>query len=166
MKRKILLGYLLLLSLCASAQRIEQSVRQDRAGEGHVTLHISSPVYHAMTQPLSGRFEIRDAESLEERMQKAREFRDAEKVKAKGFRILVYAGGNKRADKAKAEEVGERMKHLFPWLPVYTHFESPRWVCRLGNFTTRAEASEVLQDVRSAGYPNAIVTEGIILVAK
>lgn len=99
-------------------------------------------------------------------MKRAREFRDAEKVQARGFRILVYAGGNKRSDKQKVEEVGAHMKRLFPYYPVYAHFESPRWVCRLGNFTKREEAEAVLQEVRDAGYRQAIVSEGVILVAK
>lgn len=165
MKRNILLGFLLLLSLCASAQSIEQSVRQDRAGQGHVDLHIAPAVYQAMTKPLNARVEEQE-ETMEDKIRKAREFRDAEKVKARGFRILVYAGGNKRSDKQKVEEVGEQMKRLFPLYPVYAHFESPRWVCRLGNFTKREEANEVLQEVRDAGFRQAIVTEGVILIAK
>lgn len=166
MKRQILLGFLLLLSLCASAQSIEQSVRQDRAGQGHVDLHIATAVHLAMTKPLNARVDEQESETMEDKIRKAREFRDAEKVKARGYRILVYAGGNKRSDKEKVEQVGEQMKRLFPLYPVYAHFESPRWVCRLGNFTKREEANEVLQEVRDAGYRQAIVTEGVILIAK
>ena len=163
MKRQILFGLILLLSLCASAQSIEQSVRQDRQGQGHVNLHIAASVHHAMTAPKQEE-EASAPTTLEEKMQKAREFRDAEKVRARGYRILVYAGGNKRTDKQKVEEIGNQMKRLFPYYPVYAHFESPRWGCRLGNFTKREEAEEALQEVREAGYRQAIVTEGVIFV--
>lgn len=162
----ILFGFMMLLSLCASAQGIEQHVRQDLAGQGHVNLHIANAVHQAMTAPLVAQEEEKEPTTLEEKMQKAREFRDAEKVKARGYRILVYAGGNKRADKQKAEEVGNQMKRLFPYLPVYAHFEAPRWVCRVGNFVKREDADEVLQEVREAGYRQAIVTADVIQVAK
>lgn len=164
MKRLILFGYLLILSLCAlHAQSIEQSLRTDKAGQGHVTLHITDAVQRAMVGDTTAE---QEEETIEEKIQKARDFKDAEKKRVRGFRVLVYAGGNSRADKSKVEQVGESMKKLFPYYPVYARFESPRWVCRLGNFTTRTEADKVLQEVRDAGYRQAIVTEDVILVAK
>lgn len=168
MKKQILLGFLLLFTLCASAQSIEQSVGTDYAGQGHVVLHISPSVQRSLSRHMDastwgGQDE---EESIDEKMRKAREFRDAEKRKAKGYRILVFAGGNSRSDKKKAEQVGEQMKRLFPYYPVYAHFESPRWVCRLGNFVKREEANAVMEKVREAGYRQAVVTEDVILIAK
>lgn len=73
----------------------------------------------------------------------------------KGFRILVFSGGNTRDDRTKAEEAGQKVKALLPDLPVYVHFYSPRWMCLIGNFEDYKGAQKALQTVRKAGYKNA-----------
>jgi hypothetical protein len=77
--------------------------------------------------------------------------------KVDGYRVQVYTGGNKRVFRQAAEEAGMRVKKEFPDLPVYVHFNSPRWQCRVGNFTSHGEAVKVLRKVRRMGYKNAII---------
>lgn len=77
--------------------------------------------------------------------------------KVDGYRVQVYTGGNKRIFRQAAEEAGMRVKEEFPDLPVYVHFNSPRWQCRIGNFTSHGEAIKVLRKVRKMGYKNAII---------
>ena len=84
--------------------------------------------------------------------------------KANGFRVQVFAGGNSRNDRLKAERTGEEMKSLFPYEPVYVHFYSPRWVCRIGNYRTYEEAHEVLSKVKQLGYMSAVIVKGKITV--
>ena len=47
-------------------------------------------------------------------------------VKVAGYRVQVFAGGNTRNDRLKAERIGSEIKSLFPGVPVYVHFYSPR----------------------------------------
>ena len=56
------------------------------------------------------------------------------------------------------------MKSLFPGEPVYVHFYSPRWVCRIGNYRSYEEADEVLHRVKNLGYQSAIIVKGKITV--
>ena len=84
--------------------------------------------------------------------------------KVNGWRVQVFAGGNGRVDRLKAERTGEEIKTLFPHEPVYVHFYSPRWICRMGNYRTYEEAHDVLMKVKSLGYPSAIVVKGKITV--
>ena len=49
-------------------------------------------------------------------------------VKVAGYRVQVFAGGNTRNDRIKAERIGSEIKGLFPGVPVYVHFYSPRWI--------------------------------------
>ena len=42
--------------------------------------------------------------------------------KVNGFRVQVYAGGNSRDARIKAERVGREINTLFPGEPVYVHF--------------------------------------------
>ncbi len=82
--------------------------------------------------------------------------------KTTGYRVQVFAGSNSREDKAKAESIGTAIKHLFPDQPVYVHFYSPRWICRMGNYRTFDEAQAVLTRVQEAGYNAATIVKGTI----
>ena len=85
--------------------------------------------------------------------------------KVNGYRVQVFAGGNSRNDKIKAQNAGNAVKLAFPSQPVYVHFYSPRWICRVGNFRTYEEASAVLHQVKKMGYKQACIVSGKINVA-
>ena len=85
-------------------------------------------------------------------------------VKVAGYRVQVFAGGNTRNDRLKAERIGSEIKSLFPGVPVYVHFYSPRWICRMGNYRTYEEAHAVLTRVKNNGYQSAIIVKGKITV--
>ena len=84
--------------------------------------------------------------------------------KINGYRVQVFAGGNSRNDRIKAERTGSEIKSLYPGVPVYVHFYSPRWICRMGNYRTYEEADEVLRSVKKMGYESAIIVKGKITV--
>jgi len=84
--------------------------------------------------------------------------------KVSGYRIQAFAGGNKRADRVKAEQAGNKLKNTFPDQPVYVHFYSPRWICRMGNYRTYSEAAKLLKQVKKLGYPQACIVKGKITV--
>ena len=84
--------------------------------------------------------------------------------KITGYRVQVFAGGNSRNDRLKAEKAGSEIKSLFPGVPVYVHFYSPRWICRMGNYRTYEEAHEMLNRVKQMGYESAIIVKGKITV--
>ena len=85
-------------------------------------------------------------------------------TKVNGFRVQVYAGGNGRTDRQKAQRTGDEIKSLFPNEPVYVHFYSPRWICRMGNYRTYEEAHDVLTRVKQLGYTSAVIVKGKITV--
>ena len=85
-------------------------------------------------------------------------------VKVAGYRVQVFAGGNTRNDRLKAERIGSEIRSLFPGVPVYVHFYSPRWICRMGNYRTYEEAHAVLERVKNNGYQSAIIVKGKITV--
>lgn len=133
---------LILLSVCfvcaafASAQDkdILSSLQKNVPGQGKVTLH-----QEARIAALVGS----DAVPLSS---------DGKRViKKAGYRIQVYAGNNTRAAKNEAHAVGMRVKELFPYLPVYTSFNPPRWLCRAGDFSTIEEADAVMRQLRAEG---------------
>ena len=84
--------------------------------------------------------------------------------KVTGYRVQAYAGGNSRADRQKAEQIGNTIKMKYPDQPVYVHFYSPRWICRVGNFRDMTEANHMLQKVKAMGYKQACLVKGQITV--
>ena len=84
--------------------------------------------------------------------------------KVTGYRVQAYAGGNSRNDRLKAEQIGNAIKMKYPDQPVYVHFYSPRWICRIGNYRSLAEAQKMLAKVRAMGYKQACLVKGKITV--
>ena len=84
--------------------------------------------------------------------------------KVMGYRVQAFAGGNKRNDRQAAENVGNAIKRRFPEQPIYVHFYSPRWICRVGNFRTYEEAHAMLVEIREMGYKQASIVKGKISV--
>ena len=84
--------------------------------------------------------------------------------KVTGYRVQAFAGGNTRSDRQKAENVGNAIKRRFPEQPIYVHFYSPRWICRVGNFRTYEEAHAMLVEIRGMGYKQASIVKGKISV--
>ncbi|MDR0894832.1 MAG: SPOR domain-containing protein [Prevotellaceae bacterium] len=72
-------------------------------------------------------------------------------LKVAGYRIQLYAGNNTGRAKTEAHEVGTRIKEYFPELPVYTSFNSPRWLCRVGDFSSIEEADAMMRRLRATG---------------
>lgn len=86
--------------------------------------------------------------------------------KVTGYRVQVFAGGNTRADRQKAESTGKTVKMNFPDQPVYVHFYSPRWICRMGNYRELSEAQEYLRKVKALGFRSATLVKGKITVQR
>ena len=84
--------------------------------------------------------------------------------KVTGYRVQAFAGGHTRNDRRTAETVGNNIKRRFPEQPIYVHFYSPRWICRVGNFRTYEEAHAMLLEIREMGYKQASIVKGKISV--
>ena len=85
--------------------------------------------------------------------------------KVNGYRVQAFAGGNQRKDRQKAEQVGNTINANYPDTPVYVHFYSPRWICRVGNYRTYEEAHEMLMNIRNKlGISGASIVKGKITV--
>jgi hypothetical protein len=84
--------------------------------------------------------------------------------KVNGYRVQVFAGGNQRKDRLQAEQAGSKVKSHFPDQPIYVHFYSPRWICRMGNYRSYEEARQMLSEVKKLGYTSATIVKGKITV--
>ena len=172
----------------AGAQTFTQRLqKQPSAGQGSVTIHQSdsidklvnttvltttkstpsatshtsatsttskSTAIATATQPV----ETPDTTNLSQKM-----IRNGHKVM--GYRVQAFAGGNSRKDRQKAEQTRNSIKSHYPNVPVYVHFYSPRWICRVGNYRTYEEAHQMLVSLRELGFDQATIVKGKITVA-
>lgn len=173
----------------ASAQTFTQRIQQGTAGQGSVTIHqndtidrlVNSAVLGTVsarsagsssssattssasssTTPKSGttvhRGEVADTVDMHKKV-----IRGGTKVT--GYRVQAFAGGNSRQDRLRAEQIGNNIKSHYGNVPVYVHFYSPRWICRVGNYRTYEEAHQMLQKLRALGYNQASIVKGKITV--
>lgn len=130
---KYLLSLFLLLWVSAMyAQRtIVESLETHRAGEGVVTVHAESYI----TSLIGTRYAASAPKTL----------------KARGFRVQVYAGNNSRVARNEANRIAGKIKETFPEMPVYTYFQPPRWLCRVGDFKSIEEAHVAMRQLRASG---------------
>ena len=76
---------------------------------------------------------------------------DQKVIKSSGYRVQVYAGNNTREAKNDAYRVSSQVKVYFPELAVYTSFNPPRWLCRVGDFRSIEEADAMMRKMKATG---------------
>lgn len=122
------------VSFAAAQNNIVKSLERSVPGQGKVTIH-----QDARITALIG-MEYVPAGTGERKV-----------LKSSGYRIQAYAGNNTRQAKNEAHEIAERIKSKFPELPVYTTFNPPRWLCRVGDFRSIEEADAMMRQMRATG---------------
>lgn len=122
-------------SAAVQAQDILKSLEQDAVGQGKVTIH-----QDARISALVGKNQVTAGAADEQKV-----------IKLTGYRIQVFAGNNTRESKNEAFAVADKIKELFPELPIYTSFIIPRWICRAGDFRSIEEADAMMRRLRSTG---------------
>ena len=83
-----------------------------------------------------------------------------------GYRVQVYAGSNTRESRAEAHEIGAKLKTQIPGQPIYVHFYSPRWCCRIGNFRNQEDANKMVKRLNKLGYRTACVVKATITISR
>ncbi len=135
MKFLLTLALLFTVQLANAQQTIIESLKTQRAGEGRVTIH-----QDAQITSLIGKRYIRATTPESQRT-----------LKSRGFRVQVYAGNNSRQARNDANAVAEKVKKEFPEMPVYTYFQPPRWLCRVGDFKSIEEAHVAMRQLKASG---------------
>ena len=72
-------------------------------------------------------------------------------LKARGYRVQVYAGNNSRIARQEANNVADQIKSEFPELSVYAFFQPPRWLCRVGDYRSIEEADAAMRRLKATG---------------
>ncbi|RHR81455.1 SPOR domain-containing protein [Bacteroides sp. AF16-49] len=124
----------LMMPFYSQSQDILKDLETRKAGEGKVTIHQDSRIGALIGKPNSNNG------SGEKKV-----------LKTTGYRVQVYAGNNSRIAREEAAAKASQVKEYFPELPVYTHFSSPRWLCRVGDFKSIEEADATMRKLKATG---------------
>lgn len=140
------------LSLSAWAQDLVTVLQEKKSGQGEVTLHQDSRLNDLVRGGAVSTGAVTEG--------------DKQVAKVAGFRVQVYAGNNSRQARSEASNIGDKVKELFPELPVYTHFINPRWLCQVGDFRSIEEADAVMRKLKETGeFKEMAIVRGIINIA-
>lgn len=130
----LLIGLFFGISVSAQVSIVEE-LQKERVGQGTVTIHQDAAI-----SALLGSVYVKDENEAEPKM-----------LKARGYRVQVYAGNNSRIARQEANEVAELLKTEFPELPVYAFFQPPRWLCRVGDYRSIEEADASMRRLKATG---------------
>ena len=123
-------------ALSAAAQKnIVEDLQTERVGQGKITIHQDDNI-----SALLGAIYVKSADEEEPKV-----------LKARGYRVQVYAGNNSRIARQEANDMAEQIKMEFPELPVYAFFQPPRWLCRVGDYRSIEEADASMRRLRATG---------------
>jgi len=183
------------IQMNADAQTFTQRLQQPAAGKATVTIHQSAdidqlvnseqltvrssatttepsttktptatdPTTKATVTPKTEQSDTDEAEASDMPVDNTKKIMVGYKIS--GYRVQAYAGGNSRKDRLEAERIGDKIKASYPEEPVYVHFYSPRWICRIGNYRTYEEAHQMLVSLRKLGFTQATIVKGKITVS-
>ena len=131
---------MLLIGLClgfsASAQtNIVENLKTNRVGQGTVMIYQDDKI-----SALLGAAYVKSEDETEPKV-----------LKARGYRVQVYAGNNSRIARQEANDVAEQIRMEFPELPVYAFFQPPRWLCRVGDYPSIEEADASMRRLKAIG---------------
>ena len=122
--------------LYAQQRNIITELQTRKAGEGVITIHQDPQI-----ADLIGTVQLSSSTSAS----------DARTIKIRGYRVQVYAGNNSRQARNEANRVANKVKEQFPDMPIYTYFQPPRWLCRVGDFKSVEEAHSAMRKLRATG---------------
>ena len=128
------IGFFFALSVSAQTNIVE-SLQTNRVGQGTVTIHQDAKI-----SALLGAVYVKSTGDTEPKV-----------LKARGYRVQVYAGNNSRIARKEANDVAEQIKMEFPELPVYAFFQPPRWLCRVGDYRSIEEADASMRRLKATG---------------
>ncbi len=178
MKYPTLAIALLTAQLCQAQQTYTDAIQRKAENGGTLTLYQSktiSDLVNGVTPETTARMSTSKAATKDDKGDRtlvqdsvtasAASAAVGQKTYVRGYRIQVYSGGNTRKGKVEASAMASKVRQNFSDLPVYTHFVSPHWICRVGDFRTYEEASEYFRQMRETGlFPEAVIVRSKIAV--
>ena len=77
----------------------------------------------------------------------------------------ITESGNSSVGTKPVRKMAGKVKSYFSDMATYTHFQSPRWICRVGDFRTYEEANQALHELRATKqFDEALIVKSVIQI--
>lgn len=148
------------VSVCAFAQNdkkgIIDEINSSKWGQGDVKV--------MQDDILQGKLAIHNAEAVDNVDDSEMQIGNAPAgTRVREYKIQVFMGNNQQQSKREAESKQAQIRKVYPEMRTSVSFQSPFWRLRVGNFRTKEEAQEALQDMKksfpSFGREMTVVSE-------
>src|SRR5690554_624536 len=136
--------FLLLFVVSAGSGYAQSAQRNDilkelnsSSGGGRVTVYEDESIKHILGRPMA------PPRTVYTSADGASQF-----YRMRGFKVQAFSGNNQRTSKDEAHRKQQQINASFSDHETVVLFESPFWRLRVGNFATRDEAEEVMQELQ------------------
>lgn len=116
---------------------ILDELNTDVQGKGYVRVYEDESITHILGRPMGAPRTVYTTADGSVQYHKMR-----------GFKIQVFSGNNQRTSRDEANSKQSLINKSYPDLETVVLFESPFWRLRVGNYETRREAEESMQELR------------------
>lgn len=134
--------FLIMVIGTAYAQSVQKNgilkeLNSTTAGRGKVTVYEDESIKHVLGRPMA------PSRTVYASADGASHF-----YRLRGFKVQAFSGNNQRTSKDEAHQKQGQINAAFPEYETVVLFDSPFWRLRVGNFATRGEAEEAMQELR------------------
>lgn len=175
MRKFIFLIVVVQCCLLGAQTQFTERLQKSTSGQGAVILHQSSTITElvngtakAASATASSNVKVEKVKSAtttikQDSLKSQVVATTGQKISVNGYRIQVYSGGNSRQAKYEAMQMQNKVKSLYAGVTVYTHFQSPHWICRVGDFRTYEEANEMYSQLKGT-FSEAVIVRSKVNV--
>ncbi len=138
----ILPSTVIVYSQSSQKNDILKELNSTSSAKGKVTVHEDESIKHVLGRPVSP---VRTVYTSADGTVQFHRMR--------GFKVQAFSGNNQRTSKDEAHWKRGQINAAFPEYETVVLFDSPFWRVRVGNFATREEAEEAMQELK-AKFPS------------
>lgn len=150
-----IVSFLLVVIACMAAsfnvqaQNILETLENRKPGEGKVIIHQDPRLAALLTAGRDALVEETKIDDGSGQTVAADEPTPKRVFKTTGYRVQVYVGNNSRQGREEAMQRASKVKEVVSGISIYTYFDPPRWLCRVGDFKSVEEADVVMRKLKT-----------------
>lgn len=143
-----------LLSVClytnAQSASIIDDLNTTKSGQGKIIIYQDEAIKNMVGRSIvSHNVSTTASNDLQLSSSKEAEHSSKTYIRAKGYRIQVYAGNDQKRSKNEAQARRSEILSAYPNMEVSISYTSPVWKVKAGNFKTREQAVAALNEMKS-----------------
>lgn len=137
-------------SFLMAQDTIVDDLNKTKAGQGNVTVYQDNAIKNLLGNRNNQSEESTETTTTPHSSGQQQNRPIDSSYKGRGYKVLVFSGNDQRKSKNEASSKRNLIKSRFPHLPVEISYEAPMWRVRVGNYASKADATDAMQQLRAA----------------